>query len=152
MVLSTMLDTVIRYVFSKSLPGVIEYNGILLAVLAFMGLAGTQLAKGHIQVTSFVARLNPRSQLRLEVVHLIVALVFVAVLGYETLLGALHSFKIKEYYWGVIGQTIYIWWAKFSLPVGLAMLFLQFLADLFNTIAKLRGYLPEVGEDRQKGS
>jgi TRAP-type C4-dicarboxylate transport system permease small subunit len=132
-----MADVIFRYAFNQPIPGVIEYNGMLLAVFAFMGLAMTQRMQGHIRVTFLVSRLGRKPRNCIDFITLILSMVFVTIMGYETLLGALHSFQIKEYYWGVIGQTIYIWWAKFALPIGLLILCLQYLLDIIGIFTPL---------------
>jgi TRAP-type C4-dicarboxylate transport system permease small subunit len=145
MILSTLIDVSMRYFFNRPIPGVIESNGILLPVFVFMGLAMTQIMGGHLRVTFLLDYLSPKTRAGLEAVSLFVCVVFIAVLGYETLQEALYSYSIREYYWGVIGTTIYIWPAKFGVTVGFWILCLQYSADFLGSLFRLAGWLPPEG-------
>ena len=151
MIVSTIVDTSLRYFFSHPLSGVIEYNGMLVAVLTFLGLANTQAMKGHIEVTSVTLNLSPKAQSVMKIVALTVSMIFVALMIYTTFQEAMHSYRIKEYDWGVIGQTVYIWWAKFAIPIGLSILFLQYILDLLSNFTNIRVSVPLNGVEQDDG-
>lgn len=138
MVLSTMADVTMRYFFNRPLAGVIEYCGILLPVLVFLGLAATQQVSGHIGVTLFLNKYPPRGRAVQQTVNLFICLGFAIVLGIESWEGAMYSYSIKEYRHGVIGQDITIWWAKIAMSVGFWMLCLQYVIDIANKFSQLR--------------
>lgn len=136
MIFSTISDAFSRYVLNYPLPGVIEYNAMLMAVLAFMGLSKTQAMKGHISVTFLTDRLKGKWKIKMAIFNSVLALLFMALMAYQTFEAAMFAYSIKEYYWGVIGQTIYIWWAKFAMPIGLGVLCLSYIAEITNLVVE----------------
>jgi TRAP-type transport system small permease protein len=134
----TIADVIMRSVFNKPIAGVIEYCSVLLPPMVFMGLALVQKNKGHIGITIFSGRLKEEKRLKLEIINLVICMLFVLLMGIETFRGALHSYQINEFRYGVVGQDVNLWGAKFGITAGCWLLFLQFISDLLEKICQLR--------------
>jgi TRAP-type C4-dicarboxylate transport system permease small subunit len=142
MLAATGYDVFSRFLFDKPIAGVIEFGGAYLPAFTFLGLAMTQRLKGHIHVTFGLGLLSPRRRKVFELLGLLLSLLFVATMGWQSSSGALHAYRLGEYHWGVVGITILIWPAKVAVAVGLWMLCLEYAVDLLRTIAQLTGRLP----------
>jgi TRAP-type mannitol/chloroaromatic compound transport system permease small subunit len=142
MIIGTLCDVFLRFVFDKPIAGVIEFNGVYLPAFTFLALAMTQRLKGHINVTFGLQSLSPKARKAVELLGFLLALLFVATVGWEASLGALHSYHIGEYYWGVVGVTILIWPSKVAVAVGLWMLCLEYGAEILSVLAQLAGRIP----------
>ena len=142
MLAATVYDVFSRFIFDKPIAGVIEFSGVYLPAFTFLGLAMTQRLKGNINVTFGLQMLSPRRRKVFEFLGLLLSLLFVATMGWQSSSGALHSFGLREYHWGVVGITILIWPAKVAVAVGLWMLCLEYVVELLRTLAQLTGRLP----------
>jgi len=52
-------DVVGRYIFNRPIIRTLEMSEVILVSMSMLGLARTQLAKGHIKLEYFTARLSP---------------------------------------------------------------------------------------------
>jgi TRAP-type C4-dicarboxylate transport system permease small subunit len=128
MILSTTLDATARFVFNNPVPGMFELNEVILVVCVFMGVAWTQLKRGHIRVEVIVVRFSPRVRHILNAISWLVTLIFVAILCYQSYQGFLESYSIREFRWGSVQMPI--WWAKGLIPLGLLLLLVQLVLDI----------------------
>lgn len=80
MMLSTTADATARYVLNNPIPGVFELNEVLLVICFYMGLAWTQIERGHIRVTAFLYRGSERTRIKMDILAWIVTFVFVFLL------------------------------------------------------------------------
>lgn len=140
MMFSTTLDTTLRYIFSRPIPGVFELNEVILVVCVFMGLAWTQIHRGHIRVVLILRSFPPKWIVLVDLLVWIFCLAFVSVLAIQSGREALHSFLIREFRWGSVQMPI--WWAKALVPIGCWMMVGQLLLDIWADLSRLLGHLP----------
>jgi len=140
MMFSTTVDTILRYLFNSPIPGIFELNEVILVVCVFMGLAWCQVERGHIRVTMGLVRLSPRKAVFLDTIVWIVALAFVLVLAHQTWIDAAYAYSIKMFRWGKVQMPI--WWARALVPIGLWLLAIQLVLDIWIDICRLIGVLP----------
>ncbi len=140
MIFSTTLDTTLRYIFSRPIPGVFELNEVILVVCVFMGLAWTQIQRGHIRVVLVLRRLPPKWVVIVDLIVWALCLAFIMTLGVQSCREALRSYQILEFRWGSVQMPI--WWAKALVPIGLWMMGLQLIIDIWTDIYRLIGRLP----------
>lgn len=134
MVVITMVDTVCRYLLNSPIHGAIELNEVMFPAFVFLGLAYTQLDKGHIRVTFLLDHLGSSGRRSLELLAWLSSAFVAGTFGYRTWIAAMYSYAIQEEYWSVIkGMTLYVWPAKMAVSIGLWMLVLQCLADAIET-------------------
>ncbi len=148
MMLSTTLDSTSRYLLNRPIKGVFELNEIVLVICVFMGVAWTQIERGHIRVTALLEILSARGTCILNLIAWTVSFIFVFILGYQTAVGAWESYLIREFRWGSVQMPI--WWVKCLIPIGCWMLNIQLLLDMWKEIEHLSGRLPVPGTSRSK--
>lgn len=141
MMLSTTLDASSRYLFNNPIPGVFELNEVILVICVYMGLAWTQIERGHIRVTAFLMRVTDRTEIIFNILAWVVTFLFLFILGYQSAIGAWESFQIREFRWGSVQMPI--WWAKALVPIGCWMMNIQLIFDIWKEIESLRGRLPK---------
>lgn len=144
MMLSSTIDATARYLLNRPLAGVLESNEAALVICVFMGLAWTQIERGHIRVMVLYHRLSPRAKSYMNLIVWVIALVFVAILMRQTGIGALESFSTREFRWGSVQMPI--WWVKALIPFGCGMLAIQLLLDIWEEIERIRGKLPQIAD------
>ncbi len=137
MIVSTTLDTTSRYLFNSPIAGVFELNEVILVVCVYMGLAWTQIERGHIRVEFLLVRVSSKTEHVLNILAWMTTFFFVSVLFWQTTKGAIDSIRIWEFRWGSIQMPI--WWAKSLVPIGCLMFSIQLLFDIALEIKELRG-------------
>lgn len=140
MMFSTTTDTTLRFTLNFPIPGVFELNEVLLVVCVYLGLAWTQIERGHIRVVLILGRLSPKWAVTLDILCWIGCFIFLALLGFQSGKEALSSYQIREFRWGSVQMPI--WWAKALVPIGCWMTCIQLLIDIWEDIARLLGRLP----------
>ena len=133
MMLLTTSDVVSRTVFHKPMPGVVETSSYLLVTVIILGVAYTQQVKGHPVVTILVARLP------LRIGSLVGIVVNLFCLG-MTFIVVWQGWVVARSDIGkIVSDVLRIPQLPFRLlvPLGGALLFLEFLVDLLVSAEKL---------------
>ena len=66
MVLTTVVDVFLRYLFNSPILGSYELTEFMMAILVFGSVAYTMVVKGHVTVDLVITRLPARAQAILE--------------------------------------------------------------------------------------
>jgi TRAP-type C4-dicarboxylate transport system permease small subunit len=140
MILSTTADTTLRYSINRPIAGIFELNEVLLVVLVFLGIAWTQMERGHTRVVLVMRKMPIRWAIRMDILCWIICFFFLGILGLQSGKEALRSFHINEFRWGSVQMPI--WWAKAIVPVGCWLTCIQLLIDIWADICRLKGILP----------
>ncbi|MGI6308463.1 MAG: TRAP transporter small permease subunit [Dethiobacteria bacterium] len=133
MMLLTTSDVITRTVFNKPIPGVVETSSFMLVIVILLGLAYTQQVKGHPRVTIFVSRLPLRVSLVVEIIVNLLCLYIVSIIVWQGWVVATGDIG------RIVSDVLRISQLPFRLlvPVGGALLFLEFLFDLLISVEKL---------------
>ncbi len=125
-------EILVRTLFHGTLYITEEYSGYLMAALTFFALSFTLKEKAHIRMVFLFSVLKGRARKILEVYAYLVGALFSAILTWTTFLffwdSVVHqsrSMQISETYLA-IPQAV--------LPLGSALLFLQFCAEAIRTL------------------
>ncbi len=133
MMLLTTFDVITRTTFNKPIPGAVEMSSYMLVTVIVLGLAYTHQVKGHPSVTILVSRLPVRIHSLIEIFVNLLCLGITSIVIWQGWVVAA----------GDIGRTVSdvlrIPQLPFRLlvPVGGALLFLEFLVDLLTSTEKL---------------
>ena len=130
-------DVLARYGLGAPIKGAYEINEIMFLSAVFLGLAYTQLYKGHVRVELFVSRLPAKAAIILETILICIALIIYGLIGWEGLMALIDSIKAGEYRWGLI--PIPLWPARLMVPLGTGILCLKFMSEVHSNIKKLVG-------------
>lgn len=140
MIISTTLDTTLRFSINRPIAGVFELNEILLVVIVFLGITWTQIERGHTRVIILLRKMPIRRAIKIDILCWILCFIFLFIMGLQSGKEALRSFQLNEFRWGSVQMPI--WWAKALIPLGCWMTCLQLIIDIAVDIGRLKGHLP----------
>jgi TRAP-type C4-dicarboxylate transport system permease small subunit len=135
MMMLTVGDVVGRYVLNSPIPGAYELSEFMMVAVVFLPLAFVQLGHGNVRVELVLNRLPFRARQAMEVVALLMA---VGLYGFITWYGldrALLSLSVGEHTIGLVSFPL--WPAQMLIPVGSAILCLQFLVHIVSSLRRL---------------
>lgn len=141
---SITVDVVRRNLVGGSVPGLVEYNEIVLVGLVYLSMAYAQLADAHVS-SAVVSRYMPY-RLRHAVMAggLVVVVVVLCWLVFVAGREALSSFQSGEYRFGL--ARVPVWPARITIPIGMALLVVVIGFEIFDNLrAAVRG-----GEDAER--
>lgn len=122
-----------RYILNHPVPMTYEVSSFMLVFIVFLAMAATQRRGAHIRVELFTLRLSPRTRAFLDIVACVLGIMIYATITYQGFTWAWTSWKVGDYVAGLINIPRYP--SQFVVPLGAAILCLQFMAD---TIQHLR--------------
>jgi TRAP-type C4-dicarboxylate transport system permease small subunit len=129
-------DILGRYLLNSPVPMTYEVGAFLMVFIVFLGLAYTQKMGAHIRVEFFTLRLSRRPRASLDIVASILGLLLYATIAYQGFSWAMTSWRVGDYVAGLI--NIPRWPSQFVVPLGAALLCLQFLADVVQRVTELK--------------
>jgi len=126
-----------RYAFRHTLEGVgvFDMTQFMMVGITYLALAHTQALKAHISVDLVLSRLPPRGRLITETVGYVLALIFFAVVVWQTWNRMAWSWQVGEATVGV--ERFPVWPARLIVPVGSFMLCLRFIGDIIQNLSRL---------------
>jgi TRAP-type C4-dicarboxylate transport system permease small subunit len=119
---------VVRYLLQSSTVWQTEFVTYALVAATFLGSAYVLLLKGHVNIDLLVNAAGPRARRVLDTVNVLLCLLFCALLGWSS-----WHFLSEALANGWKTPTVWklpLWIPLLPLPVGLALLFLQYVAEL----------------------
>ncbi len=126
-------DVILRYIFRASIPASVEFTQVLLVLLVYLALGKAQEAKQHIRVEFVLEKLSPGVRRYWEIVVHFFALVFIAIVFWESLGLFIDSISVMEYYGGAVRVPIYP--ARGAILVGCGLMTLQLVRDLIDLLS-----------------
>ncbi len=129
MMLLSTFDVISRTVFNKPVRGTVETSSFMLVVVIVLGLAYTQQVKGHPNVTVVISRLPRRISLFVEIITNLLCLGIVGIVVWQGWVVARGDIG------RIVSDVLRIPQFPFRLlvPLGGALLFLEFLIDFLNS-------------------
>lgn len=130
-----MVDVTSRYVLQNPLAVSDEYGGFCLVAITCIGLADAWKSRSHVRVEFIVNRLSERKRQWLRLFTLVLAFVFTGFVIY----GAVNMVNISL----MFGTRSTSWlrtpiaWPQMAIIVGVVLLFLQLIVELFKHIKTL---------------
>lgn len=129
-----VVQIVSRKIFNAPIFGYIDLVELAMTTFAFLAVAYTERAGGHVRVELLVGRLRGRALWALELMGVMIALFVVGVLIYY---GYTHT--VRAYAFG--DSTIdaeYPWWpSKALVPIAFSLLWLRLLIELYGYLRLL---------------
>ncbi|MGE0768399.1 MAG: TRAP transporter small permease [Hyphomicrobiaceae bacterium] len=141
-----VVDVAGRAIFNSPLHSGVEISELLLVTLVFLGLGAAQQQRQNFAIEVFVRHLPRTFQTALELIGYLVCIGIVVLLAWPSTDQAIASFNRNEMGFGIVPFPI--WPARFLLAVGLWLLALQFLCDIYRlTTGQSRDRAPSVEQD-----
>ena len=132
LMLLTFADVMLRGFFNKPIPGTFELSQYILAIFILLGAAYTQQVRGHVGVDFVTSRLSPRLRVGCEIITTLLSLFIIAIVVWQgwvegiTEKAVSDQLRIPQYPFRVL------------VAVGVFLLWLELLIDLFSAFGKLR--------------
>jgi len=139
-------DVPLRYIFRKSVPGGLELNCVLLAIMVFFSLGQVQANKEHIRVDFFIDRLPLKLREYLEIAVHLFALAFFSLLFVESIEFFKESLAVKEYYGSAVRIPIYP--AKAAVVMGCGLIVIELIKDIAQLVTQI--YLKSISGESKK--
>ncbi len=119
MMFLTGTDVILRYLFNRPLVGPYELTESMMLLIVFLGLANTQLKKGHVSVDLVVPHFSPRVQAIANSVTTLISLGVLSLISWQIILLA----KV-DWERGLISSTL-------GFPVAPVLFLVAFAAIVF---------------------
>jgi TRAP-type transport system small permease protein len=133
MVLLTVSDVFLRYLFHRPILGSWEVTEYMMAVLVFACVGYTMVERGHVVVDLVITRLPPRVRALVECITSLVAFVFFAIVTWRNVLQAGVALRRSD-----VSAELFIPKSPFILfvAVGIGVLSLVLFAQFLESLAK----------------
>ena len=126
-----------RHIFGSPIPGHVEVATLSLVIILYLGLAYTQLERGHIRVDIFVSRVKGKKRELLEALALFLSLIPSVLMMWATAERALISVIGREFVSGVISFPV--WPGRCAVTFGFALLSLTLSKQICNHLMAALG-------------
>lgn len=137
MMFFTFSDVFGRYLLNKPIAGSIDVGEIMVVTLAFLGVAYTQVQRGHVRVEILISRLSRHTQAILETITSFLSAGIFGFIGWEVGVRAVGIMVSREP--DVLSPTLQIPEAPFMLlaAIGLVILCLVLLVNFFRSLGEV---------------
>lgn len=133
--LVVVADLVGRNLLSLPVPGALEVASALMAFVVMLGLAYAEQTKAHIRIELLAQRLSPAGLAALDILTYCLGALFSGLIMVETWPVAVRSLLKWETLPGVLSLPIFP--AYFMVPIGSALLLLQFVIGMARNVRAL---------------
>lgn len=123
-------DVVLRYVYGKTIPGIIEIEEFILVCIVFLSMAFLQHKKGHVVIDILVSRFPNWIQPLLDCLVYLLSLVVFVLISYETIKSGFDKFGELSFALE-IPIPIFVFAAAF----GMILMSLVLFQDVFKTVS-----------------
>lgn len=134
MMLLTTADVSLRYLFNRPILGSVELTEFMMLLVVALGLAYTQVRKGHIFVELITSKFSPRAQAVIESIGYFLCLVMYLLIVWQAVVQAqvqwVHGVKT-----GALEIPKYPFY--FVLAFGCVLLSIVFLVDLIESLSRV---------------
>lgn len=129
LMLPTVADVTFRKIAGPSLPGMVEISEIFLVIVVYLAMPAAMARRVHIFSPIMTSRLPERLAETLRTIGavLVAATLIVMVIGSSVI--AWDSVVVQEVRFGLV--QVPIWPAKVAVPVGLGLMLIETLFQIF---------------------
>jgi len=126
------IDVILRYIFNSPLPHSLDITQMVVALLAFIPLAYTQLEKSHISVDLITSHLPKKAELALSTSVYILCAAVAVVLVWQGILNATNYYRLNTLTFG--GLPFFP--ATVAVSLGSFFLFLVLIRDIVSKLVE----------------
>jgi TRAP-type C4-dicarboxylate transport system permease small subunit len=130
-------EIIARHVLGSPIPGQVETATLSLVLILYLGLAYTQLERGHIRVELLVSRVKGKKRELLEALVLFLSLIVSALMLWGTAGEARISVLGREFVSGVISFPV--WPGRCAVTFGFALLSFTLVIQICNHVMAALG-------------
>ena len=133
--LMVFYEVIMRGVFNAPTEWSMELSIYCVLIAGFLGMPVTYGAGKHIKVDIFTSKLSPKNSCLLEIVASIIGAIFCLVFFIEAVDMAALSYDLDRRSPDTLRTPL--WIPQMSMPIGIGLLFLQFLGTISVDVQKL---------------
>ena len=135
MMIMTVLDVILRYLFNSPMLGAFEITEFMMVVIVFFSLAYTQSQKGHVTVDFFVTRLSEQKRRVINLISHSIYFLLLLMITWKSVARAIEILETKE-----VSGTLSIPVFPFYLIValGCAAMCMELLRDISKIMRQIR--------------
>jgi C4-dicarboxylate transporter DctQ subunit len=126
-----------RHIFGSPIPGQVETAILALVLILYLGVAYTQLERGHIRVELFVSRVKGKKRELVEALSLFLSLIVSVLMLWATAEQARISVLGREFVTGIIAFPV--WPGRCAVTFGFALLSFTIIIQICNHIIAALG-------------
>ena len=126
-------EIVARHVFNRPILGHVETATLSLVLILYLGLAYTQLMRGHIRVEIFISRIEGKKRELVEALTLFLSLIPSVLMLLATAQKAIVSVKGHEFVSGVVNFPV--WPGRCAVTFGFILLSLTLTGQMLTHLA-----------------
>jgi TRAP-type C4-dicarboxylate transport system permease small subunit len=138
-------EIIARHILGSPIPGQVEIATLFLVLILYLGVAYTQLERGHIRVELLVSRLKGKKRELLEALVLFLSLIVSASMLWGTAGQARISVLGREFGSGIISFPV--WPSRCAITFGFALLSFTIVIQICNHVMAALGV---DGHNREK--
>ena len=135
MMMLTVLDVILRYLFNSPILGAFEITEFMMVFIVFLSLAYTQSQKGHVSVDIFVTILSERKQLFIELISHIIYFLLLLIITWKSVARAIELMESKEVS-GTLSIPVFPFY--FVVALGCAAMCMELLRDISKIMRQIR--------------
>jgi TRAP-type C4-dicarboxylate transport system permease small subunit len=133
-----MLIAIFSRLVGKDIEGSFEISQFVLGSSAFLGLSYVQIIGGHIKMETLTSRLPRRVQLFSNLISIIIALAFFALITWKLGQIALADYTTKLFATG-LSFVLYMWPFESAAVLGCLMILIVLIFQLIKAVFRLMG-------------
>ena len=141
MTLMISVDVISRRLFAYGLLFSVEYSEYMVVAITFFCLGWGLRSGALIRVEALYMRLSQKVRQIVDIIYDVVCLAFSVLLTYESV-----RLVVESYRFDTRAATIYqtsLFWPRLVVPIGLTMLCIALLTNLFIQIRIMQGQIPD---------
>lgn len=129
-------DVAMRYLFNQPTYWALEISEFMLVFIAFLGVAAVQSQNKHIKMDFFYLKASPRLRLYFNLFFIILMQIFNFVVLWFSIKMTYAAYIYESYSNSLLETPLFLPYA--IIPIGILLLFIQNLVDLWGIYYKLR--------------
>lgn len=135
MMVLTVADVFLRYLFRKPIIWNFDLQTLLIVGVVYLGISHVQSNREHIRIDLLPSRLSENGQLWLQLFNDAIFLCFATLIAWQVSLDAYNAWIIDDYLDGI--ARLPLWPAKAALSLGASLLTLNLALNIFRDIQAL---------------
>lgn len=137
MMVLTTIDTIMRDIFNRPIPGVYELHSMMLVGILYLGLAYVQSQRQHIRMDLLTVHLSKNNQFVLQVLADIIFLAIAMIICWQMGIQSWRAWISHDFYYGVVRFPL--WIPKLAITLGTGLVSIRLITDIvLNPIWRFR--------------
>ena len=129
-------EVIARYVFRSPSVFSVEISEYMMIFIAFLSAGWVLHQDRHVNMTALTDRFSPKIQLSLEIITSIITMAYCSIIIWKSITTVLMAYHGG--YHSASSVNFPLWIAYTFIPLGISILFLQYIVKIGNSISALK--------------